>query len=211
METMRTLKDMALKTFKGIGIWVLLIFFNTGSGQPMLNLLKMILNVMIAIMFVSESQKGKKVACGMVIVSTVVRMLHLYTWIEICLFVGYTLIGGMLLYYLPESEKNDTGDDFKKHMDKKCWKACNRLNPLFEKYTYSKEDGLKIKRGIINTEKIPVPIDLTNYGTRQNFLQTILGLCDVKTYNFGLDYVYEDKILHNVSNKAAKILIQMLH
>ena len=211
METMRTLKDMALKTFKGIGIWVLLIFLNTGSGQPMLNLLKMILNVMIAIMFVSESQKGKKVACGMVIVSTVVRMLHLYTWIEICLFVGYTLIGGMLLYYLPESEKNDTGDDFKKHMDKKCWKACNRLNPLFEKYTYSKANGLTIKKGLICKKEIPVFANPGNCGIRRNLLQRMVGICDVQIYNLYTGEVFDGMVLHNVGIKSARTLIQILH
>lgn len=213
---MESIKTGLLNFGKGFGIWFVLLLFNTRGGESDANGLKILLDIVLAIILVGNYRKGKLIALLLAILTTVVTFLPLQSGIEILLLVGITVFGWILLKAIPESSEEKKKTVFKHHVGggfkaapMHCWKSRNWLNP-FEIYTYSPDSGINIRKGIISRAYIPVPTIASSPKVYQCWWQRLLGFCNIMFLNNYTGQQFGENILKNVRFKSAMELKQML-
>ena len=210
---MGTLKQTLLKVLAGIGMWILLLIFNTRNGEAGLNSVKIVLDVILAVMLVGrDSVLEKRIALGVAVITTVVTFLKIPSWIEMIELLAVIIISVFLLHFF--SEDLDTKP--KKIVTPKVqaatpnvaefWKEMNRLNPLFEKYSYSSATGITIQKGILARKLKSINTKVIRIGIDQSVFQRMLGLCDVSFYNSFTGAAYGNDIMHNIKLKSAEEL-----
>lgn len=197
---MESVKSSLIKFCKGFGIWLLLLLFNTRSGEVGVNGFKIVLDIILAVILVGSYRTGKYIALLAIALTAVVTVLPLSVGLEIFLLIGIAALGGILMKIVPEDILPDPPE---------FWKSRNFFNP-FETYSYSPDGGVSICKGIIRRSYSTVPTTTTRARIHQGMGQRILGLCDVSFRNNYTGQQFGEDILKNIRFKAAMELMQML-
>lgn len=203
MDEFMRLKKAILNVFAGIGMCFLLIFLNTRSGEWVLNILKIILDVIIVIIFFGKVEAEKKVALGVAALSVITTFMNMEPLEEFFVFVGYVLGGVFVLHHFLEKDKEDIDSPM-------CWEERNHFNPLFEKYSYSYDEGIHISKGFLKRAYINIPTTNIRIRIDQTFFQRLLGLCNVSFSNNYTGKLFGDEMLHNVKLASAITLSKMI-
>lgn len=209
---MESLKNGLLNFCKGFGVWMLLLFFNTRSGEPGPNSIKILLNIVLAIILVSDYKLGRYIAILTAAMTIVMTLLPLPDVLEVLLVIGTTIIGWILLKYIPEESDNKAGADcfvYRVHNSKfsdvvttqhkpEQWKCRSVFNP-FERYYYSKNNGIKYKKGFFKTSNGTISTVYTKPIMEQNIWQKILHICDISFISIytGLQYGDGSYVINN--------------
>ena len=80
---MESIKRGLVNFGKGFGIWIILLLFNTRSGESDVNGIKIILDVILAVILTGNYRKGKYMAMLVAILTTVITFLPLQAGWEI--------------------------------------------------------------------------------------------------------------------------------
>lgn len=199
--------------FKGIGIWIILLIFNTRSGEAGANLIKIIIDIVLAVMLTSGNKKERQVAIGFTAMTLVITWLTIPEPIEEMVLIVLAVLGGMFLKSYPlNNEEEFEGTDYGSthssvvHEDA-IWRAKNVFWP-FESYSYSHDEGIHIRKGILKRTFLVIPTSNIRMKVDQSALQTLLGLCDVTFLNNYNGQVFGEEGLHNILIKSAMELIQ---
>lgn len=99
---MESIKRGLVNFGKGFGIWIILLLFNTRSGESDVNGIKIILDVILAVILTGNYRKGKYMAMLVAILTTVITFLPLQAGWEILLLLGITVLGWILLKVSPK-------------------------------------------------------------------------------------------------------------
>lgn len=218
MDTIKVMLSTIKSVFLGIGVWIVLIMFNTRSGEPGLNTVKMILDIMLAALIVKNIAIERKVAIGAAVLSAVITFLEINPLVEFLLLMVVIIAGGTALFYFSSGhtptdafvhERRDRVADFPGAVAG-YWEEKNRLNPWFEQYSYSSEEGVSIKKGFLSRTYINIPTNHTRMRIDQSVFQRMVGLCDVSFFNNFNGELYGDEILHNIKIQSAQILRNMI-
>lgn len=218
MDTIKIMISTIKSVFVGIGVWIVLIMFNTRSGEQGLNTFKMILDIMLAALIVKYIAIERKVAIGVAVSSAVITFLEINPLLEFLLLMVVIIAGGSALFYFSSShaptdtfvhERRDRAADFS-GVVAGYWKEKNRLNPWFEQYSYSSEEGVSIKKGFLSRTYINIPTTHIRMRIDQSVFQRMIGLCDVSFFNNFNGELYGDEILHNIKMQSAQILRNMI-
>ena len=94
---MESIKRELINFGKGFGIWIILLLFNTWSGESNVNGIKIILDAILAVVLAGSYRKGKYVAMLVAVLTTVATFLPLQSGWEILLLIGIVVLGGILL------------------------------------------------------------------------------------------------------------------
>lgn len=213
---MESVKNGLINFCKGFGIWFVLLIFNTRSGEGAVNSLKIILDIILAVILVGSYRNGKYIALLVAGLTTVVTFLPLQVGWEILLLIGIAVLGGVLLKISPEDvqENQVIGQEhyvFESVDDNQLtfWKSRNWLNP-FESYAYSPDVGISVCKGIIRRTYSTIPTMTTRARIHQSIWQRLLGFCDVSFQNNYTGQQFGEDTLLNIRFSSAKKLIQML-
>ena len=218
MDTIKVMLSTIKSVFLGIGVWIVLIMFNTRSGEPGLNTVKMILDIMLAALIVKNIAIERKVAIGAAVLSAVITFLEINPLVEFLLLMVVIIAGGTALFYFSSGhtpidafvhERRDRVADFPGAVAG-YWEEKNRLNPWFEQYSYSSEEGVSIKKGFLSRTYINIPTNHTRMRIDQSVFQRMVGLCDVSFFNNFNGELYGDETLHNIKIQSAQILRNMI-
>ena len=201
---------------KGFGIWIILLLFNTRSGESDVNGIKIILDAILAVVLVGSYRKGKYVAMLVAVLTTVATFLPLQSGWEILLLIGIVVLGGILLKVSPENvqenqvpgPENHVPEGGEADMPMIPWKSRNWLNP-FESYSYSPAVGVSVCKGIISRTYSTIPTMTARPWIHQSVWQRLLGFCDVAFQNTYTGQQFGETLL-NIRFKSAKKLAQML-
>lgn len=212
---MESVKNSIINFCKGFGIWFLLLFFNTRSGEAGTNGFKMVLDIIFAVILVGSYRNGKYIVLLTVALTVVVTILPLPAGLEMLLLIGITVLGYFLLKNAPADiktthSKEDRYFDARPTGDAPLfWRSRNFLNP-FETYSYSPDGGVSIRKGIIRRTYIIVPTTTTKARIHQSIWQRFLGFCDVSFQNDYTGQQFGEDSLKNIRFRLAKELVQML-
>lgn len=193
---MESIKRGLVNFGKGFGIWIILLLFNTRSGESDVNGIKIILDVILAVILIGSYRKGKYMAMLVAILTTVITFLPLQAGWEILSLLGITVLGWILL----KGSNN--------HLIT-SWKSRNWLNP-FESYAYSPDTGVSVCKGIIRRTYSTIPTKTTRAKIHQSIWQRLLGFCDVSFQNNYTGQQFGEEILMNIRFKSARKLMKML-
>lgn len=213
---MESIKRELINFGKGFGIWIILLFFNTRSGESDVNGIKIILDAILAVVLAGSYRKGKYVAMLVAVLTTVATFLPLQDGWEILLLIGIVVLGGILLKVSSENvqENQVTGTEVhipeggEDGMSVIFWKSRNWLNP-FESYSYSSAVGVSVCKGIISRTYSTIPTMNTRPWIHQSVWQRLLGFCDVAFQNTYTGQQFGETLL-NIRFKSAKKLVQMI-
>lgn len=213
---MESVKSGLLNFCKGFGIWLVLLLLNTRSGEADVNGIKIVLDIILAVIFVGNYKNGKYVALLVAALTTMLTVLPLAVGLEIPLLIGSLVLGGILLKTVSE---DNTGSYETDHTQTyiygayenmpRVWRSRNFLNP-FESYTYSPDGGVSICTGIIRRTYCTVPTVTTRARIHQSVWQRLLGFCDVSFQNNYTGQQFGEDILKNIRFRSAMELMQML-
>lgn len=213
MDTIKIMISTIKSVFVGIGVWIVLIMFNTRSGEPGLNTFKMIFDIMLAALIVKNIAIERKVAFSVAVSSAVITFLEINPLLEFLLLMVVIIAGGSALFYFSSShaptdtfvhERRDRAADFS-GVVARYWKEKNRLNPWFEQYSYSSEEGVSIKKGFLSRTYINIPTTHIRMRIDQSVFQRMIGLCDVSFFNNFNGELYGEEILHNIKMQSAQV------
>lgn len=150
------------------------------------------------------------------ITSIILTFMDLAPLAETFALLVCVLAGILLQYSFPEYAGNETQDGYYQN-PYNCsgdipmqWKERNWLNPLFEKYTYSPEEGIRIQKGFIKRSYISIPTTHIRIRIDQSVFQRLIGLCDISFFNDYSGQLFGEEILHNVRIKPAQELFNIL-
>ena len=73
---MESIKRGLVNFGKGFGIWIILLLFNTRSGESDVNGIKIILDVILAVILTGNYRKGKYMAIAVTIVGTIAAIVY---------------------------------------------------------------------------------------------------------------------------------------
>lgn len=214
---MESIKRGLVNFGKGFGIWIILLLFNTRSGESDVNGIKIILDVILAVILVGNYRKGKYMAMLVAILTTVITLLPLQAGWEILLLLGITALGWILLKVSLEDvhENQMIGQEYyeSEAVDNNqlvtSWKSRNWLNP-FESYAYSPDAGVSVCKGIIRRTYSTIPTMTTRAKIHQSIWQRLFGFCDVSFQNNYTGQQFGEEILMNIRFKSAIKLMQIL-
>jgi hypothetical protein len=211
------LVDRLKQIFAGMGVWCILLL-NTRSNEAGLNSIKILLDIILAVMIVGQSILERRVAIGVAIASIILAWLNIPCFIEFILLAGFVTVGVLILKHSSEfpiemnQKKNSFEyDDRTAKVLKSDWKERNRLNPFFEKYTYSPESGINIKKGVFKRTYDTVPTVKVLVRVNQTFGQRIIRVADVYFINSFNGKFYGDQTLHNIPIKSALELKEIIN
>ena len=212
---MESVKSSLINFCKGFGIWLLLLLFNTRSGEAGVNGFKIMLDIIIAVILVGNYKTGKYIALLAAVMTVVVTVLTLPIGLEILLLIGISILGGVLLKTMPEDiqtiqwRRTRAFDCGTTGYDSLNWRSRNFLNP-FESYSYSPDGGINIRKGIIRRTYSTIPTITTKARIHQSIWQRILGFCDVSFQNNYTGQQFGEDCLKNIRFRSAMKLMQIL-
>lgn len=212
---MDSVKNSLTNFCKGFGFWILLILLNTRSGESAANEFKTILDIILAVILVSSHGAGESIVLLTAVLTVVVTFLPLSAELEILMLAVISLLGVVLLKTVPEdplmthSEKRETINDGLVGYTPHFWKSRNLLNP-FEIYSYSPDQGINIRKGIIRRSYISVPTTTTRVMIYQSIWQRLLGFCDVSFTNIYTGQQFGEDNMKNIRIRSAMELKRML-
>lgn len=212
---MESVKSSLINFCKGFSIWFLLLLFNTRSGEANVNGIKIVLDIIFAVILVGSYRVGKYVALLTAALTIVVTFLPLSAGLEILLLIGIAILGGVLLKAVPEdimptrSEETRYFDYGTTGDDSLSWKSRNFFNP-FEMYSYSPDGGVCICKGILRRSYSTVPTTTTRARIHQSMWQRLFGFCNVSFQNNYTGQQFGEDCLKNIRFRSAMKLMQML-
>jgi hypothetical protein len=213
---MESVKSGLLNFCKGFGIWFVLLLLNTRSGEAGVNGIKIVLDVILAIIFVGSYKNGKYVALLVAALTTMLTVLPLAVGLEILLLLGSVVLGGILLKAVPEDDPVSHEADYTQtyvygacENTQQMWRSRNFFNP-FESYSYSPDGGVSICKGIIRRSFSTIPTTTTRARIHQNIWQRLLGFCDVSFQNNYTGQQFGEDLLKNIRFQSAMELMQMM-
>lgn len=212
---MESVKNSLINFCKGLGVWLLLLLFNTRGGEAGVNGIKIVLDIILAVVLVGNYRTGKYIALLTAALSVVITFLALPTGLEILLLSGIAVLGAVLLKTVPEDilmthleEKEYVGCELNRY-DSLFWKSRNFFNP-FETYSYAPDGGVSICKGIVRRSYSTVPTTTTRARIHQSIWQRLLGFCDVTFHNNHTGRQFGEERMKNIRFRSAKVLMRLL-
>lgn len=211
---METLKRNLINLGKGFIVWFILLLLNTRSNEAAVNGIKILLDVILASMIISENRTGRRIALLTTALTILITILQMPSGVEIILLIGLSLFSLWLLKKFPDDRSLDESPNYEDSTalivnEDVVWKAKNVFNP-FEYYTYSPDNGVCIRKGILRRSYSTIPTTTTRVEITQFIWQRIFGLCEVTFVSNFSGQKFGDKSMKNVRLKAAGELMRML-
>lgn len=212
---MESVKNGLVTFCKGFGIWLALLILNTRGGEADVNGIKIILDIILAVILVGNYRIGKYIALLVAALSFVVTILQFPTGLEMLLIMGIAVLGGVLLKVVPEDTQNNWSTKQEAHgydsfeNNRQSWKSWNHLNP-FEQYSFSPERGINICSGIIRRSYCTIPSVNTILRIDQKIWQRFLGLCNVSFQGRFTGQSFGEDCMKNIRLKSARALMKVL-
>lgn len=212
---MESVKSGLFNFCKGFCIWFILLLLNTHSGEANVNSLKIVLDMILAVILVSDYKIGRYIALVIAALTAVITILPLPSGLEILLLIGIVVLGGILLKTVPEDAQANRAKGHEEYRytfsenSQLSWKSRNFFNP-FETYFYSSDSGINIRKGMLRRSYSTIPTTTTRARIYQSIWQRLLGLCDVSFQTNDTGQQFGEDSLQNIRFKAAMKLMQML-
>lgn len=211
---METLKRNLVNLGKGFIVWFVLLILNTRSNEAGVNGIKILLDAVLASMIISENRTGRRIAILTTALTVLVTILQMPSGMEIILLIGLSLFSLWLLKMFPDdrSSNDNLNDEDPAALivdDGVIWRAKNVFNP-FEHYSYSLDNGVCIRKGILRRSYSTIPTTTTRVEITQSVWQTIFGVCEVTFVSNFSGQKFSDKSMKNVRLKAARELMRIL-
>lgn len=226
---MESVKKSLINFCKGFGIWLVLLLLNTRSGEGAANMIKSILDIILAIILVGSYRNGRYIALLAAALTIVITFLPVPPVLEIILLIAIAVLGGVLLNAAPEDDQTDwtkrqwrrahgifknIGRTFEnsrrtRENSRQMWKSRNFLNPL-ETYSYLPDNGIHIRQGIIRRSYSTIPTTTTRIRIHQSVWQRLLGLCNISFQSNYSGKRFGEDDMRNIRLRSAKKLERML-
>ena len=199
---METLKRNLINMGKGFIVWFILLLLNTRSNEAYVNSIKILLDVVLASMIISENRTGRRIAILTTALTVLVTILQMPSVMEIILLIGLAIFSLWLLKKFSDDRSLDDNPKYKDAdalivNDGAIWKAKNVFNP-FERYSYSPDNGVCIRKGILRRSYSTIPTTTTRAEITQFIWQRIFGLCEVTFVSNFSGQKFGDKSMKNI-------------
>ena len=99
---METLKRNLINLGKGFIVWFILLLLNTRSNEAAVNGIKILLDVILASMIISENRTGRRIALLTTALTILITILQMPSGVEIILLIGLSLFSLWLLKKFPD-------------------------------------------------------------------------------------------------------------
>lgn len=211
---METLKRNLINLGKGFIVWFILLLLNTRSNEAAVNGIKILLDVILASMIISENRTGRCIALLTTALTILITILQMPSGVEIILLIGLSLFSLWLLKKFPDDRSLDDSPNYEDSTalivnEDVVWKAKNVFNP-FEYYTYSPDNGVCIRKGILRRSYSTIPTTTTRVEITQFIWQRIFGLCEVTFVSNFSGQKFGDKSMEKVWKAERMITLPSL-